>query len=81
MIFQIKSHKTSQTITSVDSNNNAIWLYNRNVSLNSSNNQEDREQSPMLYILTVICLGENEVRNSQSNCEGEPADYERMVDY
>lgn len=81
MIFQIKSHKTSQTITSVDSNNNAIWLYNRNVSLNSSNNQEDREQSLMLYILTVICLGENEVRNSQSNCEGEPADHERMMDY
>lgn len=81
MIFQITNHKTSQTITSVDSSNNAIWLYNRNVSLNSSNNQGDREQSLMLYILTVICLGENEVRNSQSNCEGEPADYDRMVDY
>ena len=34
-----------------------------------------------LSVLTNICLGENEVLNSQSNCKGEPADHERIVDY
>ena len=35
----------------------------------------------MTLILTVTCLGENDVLNSQSSCEGEPADHERMVVY
>lgn len=42
-----------------------------------SNNQDDREHRLKLFILTVICLGENEVLNSQSNSEGEPADHEK----
>ena len=42
---------------------------------------ESKVSPVKLSILTVICLGENVVLNSQSNCEGEPADHESRVVY